>query len=73
MPFSISTSNQIDIETEGEFVAAKVLGPKHVIIFPAAYGSPRSDRTYIYTVNQALSTLCHKFSNMPFWIGGTMN
>ena len=25
------------------------------------------------TVNQNLSTLCHKFSNMPIWIGGDMN
>ena len=70
----ISTShNSNKIETEGEFVAAKVLGSKHAIIFAAAYRPPRSDQTYMDTVNQSLSTLCHKFSNMPIWIGGDMN
>ena len=57
----------------GSFVAAKVLGSKHAIIFVAAYRPPRSDQTYMDTVNQTLSTLCHKFSNMPIWIGGDMN
>ena len=66
-------SNKIEIETEGEFVAAKVLGSKHVIIFAAAYRPPRSDQTYMDTVNQNLSTLYHKFSNMLIWIGGDMN
>ena len=66
-------SNKIEIETEGKFVAAKVLGSKHAIIFAAAYRPPRSDQTYMDTVNQNLSTLCHKFSNMPIWIGGDMN
>ena len=68
MLLGISTSlnsNKIEIETEGEFVAAKVLSSKHAIIFAAAYRSPRSDQTYMDTVNQTLSTLCHKFSNMP--------
>ena len=44
-------SNKIEIETEGKFVAAKVLGSKHAIIFTAAYRSPRSDQTYMDTVN----------------------
>ena len=66
-------SNKIEIETEGEFVAAKVLGSKHAIIFAAAYRPPRSDQAYMDTVNQNLYTLCHKFSNMPFWMGGDMN
>ena len=39
------------IETEGEFVAVKVLGSKHAIIFAAAYRPPRSDQTYMDTVN----------------------
>ena len=43
------------------------------IIFSAANRPPRSDQTYMDTVNQYLSTLCHKFSNMPIWIGGDMN
>ena len=73
-PLGISTShNSNKIETEGEFVAAKVLGSKHAIIFAAAYRPPRSDQTYMDTVNQNLSTLCHKLSNMPIWIGGDMN
>ena len=42
-------------------------------IFAAAYRLPRSDQTYMDTVNQTLSTLCHKFSNMPIWIGGDTN
>ena len=54
-------------------MAAKVLGSKHAIIFAAAYRPPRSDQTYMDTVNQYLSTLCHKFSNMPIWIGSDMN
>ena len=70
----ISTNlNSNIIETEGEFVAAIVLGSKHAIIFAAAYRPPRSDQTYMDTVNQTLSTLSHKFSNMPIWIGGDMN
>ena len=66
-------SNKVEIETEGEFVVAKVLSSKHAIIFAAAYRPPRSDQTYMDTVNQTLSSLCHKFSNMPIWTGGDMN
>ena len=66
-------SNKIEIETESEFMAAKVLSSKHAIIFAAAYRPLRSDETYMDTVNQNLPTLCHKFSNMPIWIGGEMN
>ena len=76
MLLGISTSlssNQIEIKTEGEFVAAKVLSSKHAIIFAAAYRPPRSDLAYMDTVNQTLSTLCHMFSNMPIWVGGDMN
>ena len=54
-------------------MAAKMLGSKHAIIFAAAYRPPRSDHAYMDTVNQNLSTLCHKLSNMPIWIGGDMN
>ena len=46
---------------------------KHAIIIAAAYRPPRSDQTYMDTVYQTLSTYCHKFSNMPIWIGGDMN
>ena len=67
------SSNKIEIDTEGEFVIAKVLSSKHAIIFAAAYHPPRSDQAYMDTVNQTLSTLCHKFSNMPIWIVGDMN
>ena len=59
----ISTSRISNkIETEGEFVAAKMLSSKHAIIFAAAYRPPMSDQTYMDTVNQTLPTLCHKFS-----------
>ena len=72
----ISTSlgnNKIEIETEGEFVTANVLGSKHAIIFAAAYRPPWSDQTYKDSVSKTLSTLCHKFSNIPIWIGDDMN
>ena len=67
------SSNKIEIETEGEFMAAKVLSSKHTIIFAAAYHPPRSDQAYMDTVCQTLSTLCYKLTNMPIWIGGGMN
>ena len=72
MLLGISTSlnsNKIEIETEGKFVAAEVLGSKHAIIFAAAYRPPRSDQTYMDTVNQTLSTLCHVFQhfNLDWW------
>ena len=51
-------------------MAANVLGSKHVIIFAAAYRPHRCDQTYMDTVDQALSTMCHKFSNMPICIVG---
>ena len=50
-----------------------MLSSMHAIIFAAAYRPPRSDQTYMGTVNQYLSTLYHKFSNMPIWLGGDMN
>ena len=67
------SSNQI--ETEGEFVAVKVLSSKHALLpfsitFAAADRPPRSDQAYMDAVNQTFSTLCHKFSNMPIWISG---
>ena len=76
VPMGITTSlssNNIEIEPEGEFEAAKVLSFIHVIIFAAAYRPPMRDQTYMDTVNQTLSTLCHMSSNMPIWIGGDMN
>ena len=78
MLLGISISlNSNQIETEGEFVVVKVLSSKHALLpfsinFAAAYRSPMSDQTYMDAVNQTLSTLCHKFSNMPIWIGGDM-
>ena len=76
MLLGISTSfnsNHIEIETEGKLVAAIFSSPKHAIVFAAADHPPRSDQTYIDTVNQPFSTLCHKFSSMPIWIDGDMN
>ena len=49
------------------------MSSKHAIIFAAAYRPPMSDQIYMDTVNQTLSTLCHKFSNMPILIVGDMN
>ena len=43
------------------------------LFFAAAYRPPSSDQIYMDTVKQNVSTLCHKFSNMPIWIGGDMN
>ena len=76
MVFGKSTSlssNKIEIETEREFVDAKVLSSKYAIIFAAAHRPPRSDVVYIDILNQALSTLCHKFSKIPIWIGVDKN
>ena len=67
------SSNKFEIVAEGEFVAAKMLISKHSIIFAASYRPPRSDKTYMDTVNQTMSTKCHKFLNMPILIGGDMN
>ena len=53
-------------------MAVKVLGSKHAINLAADHRPPRRDESYMDTVNQTLS-LCHKFSNMPIWIGGDMN
>ena len=44
-------SNKIEIETEGEYVAAKMLSSQHVIIFADTYRPPRSDQAYMDTVN----------------------
>ena len=74
MLLGISASLSSDkIETEGKFVAAKVLCSKHVFIFAAAYRPTRSDLAYMDTVNQTLSTLSHKISKMPIWIGCDIN
>ena len=62
------SSNQIEIDAESKFVAAKVLSSKHVIIFAATYHQPNSDQTYMDTFNQTIY-LCHKISNMPILIG----
>ena len=59
-------SNKIEIETEGEFVAAKVLGSKHAIIFATAYRPPSSDQTYMDTVNQNLSFYATNFPACQF-------
>ena len=66
-------SNKVEIETEVEFLAANELSSKHDIILVAANRPHRIDESYIDTLNQTSSTLCHKFSNMPIWIGGDMN
>ena len=66
-------SNKIEIYAEGKFVAAKELSSKQAIILAVAYRPPRSDQAYMDTVSRTLSTLCHKFSNMPIWIGCEIN
>ena len=54
-------------------MAAKALSSKHAIILTATYRPASSDQAYMDTVNQTLSTLCHKFSDMPIRIDGDMN
>ena len=53
--FGISTSpTSNQIETEGVFVAAKLLSSKHAIIFAATNRPPRREQSYMGTVNRTV-------------------
>ena len=69
-------SHQVDITSDAEAVAAKVVnGPtnNNSVIFGAVYRPPNTDQQYLDNMNQFIRDVCTSNPGAAVWIGGDMN
>ena len=66
-------SHQIDIDTDAEFIAVKILNGDQNIIVASAYRPTDNNQQYIDSLNQAITDLCLANRDTAVWIGGDFN
>ena len=66
-------SYQIDIETNAEFVAAKIVNGNQNIIVAALYRTPVNDDNYMKELTSTISNLCQSNPGAAIWISGDAN
>jgi hypothetical protein len=66
-------SHQLDLDTETDFIAAKVLNGNDSIIVGALYRPTDNNQQYMDSLNQIIEYICHSNPNTAVWIGGDAN
>ncbi|XP_072037138.1 uncharacterized protein [Amphiura filiformis] len=66
-------SHQIDLESEVDFVAAKIVNGNHSIVVASLYRPTNNDLQYMEELNSAISHLCISNPGCPIWIAGDIN
>ena len=66
-------SNQLDIATDAEYIAAKILNDKQSIIIGALYRPPSSKQDYMDALNKAIEDTCISNPTTGVWISGNIN
>ena len=66
-------SHQIDIQTNAEFVAAKIVNGNQDIIVAALYRTPVNDDNYMRELTSTISNLCQSNPGAAVWISGDAN
>ncbi|XP_072046546.1 uncharacterized protein [Amphiura filiformis] len=67
-------SHQIDIRTDAEFVAAKIINRNQPIVIGALYRTPDSNQDKMMNeLNRTILDLCQSNSGAAIWISGDIN
>ncbi|XP_072051686.1 uncharacterized protein [Amphiura filiformis] len=66
-------SQQLQIESEAEFVGAKIISGKQTIIIGALYRPPSSKQPYMNVLNQVIEEICVSNPGVAVWIAGDAN
>ncbi len=66
-------SHLIDIQTESEFVAAKIINGKQPIVVASLYRQPNNDESQMQELTNAILTLCESNPGAAIWISGDIN
>ncbi|XP_072030615.1 uncharacterized protein [Amphiura filiformis] len=64
---------QLQIESEAEFVGAKIISGKQTIIIGALYRPPSSKQPYMNVLNQVIEEICVSNPGVAVWIAGDAN
>ncbi|XP_072024987.1 uncharacterized protein [Amphiura filiformis] len=68
-----SLNYQIDIESEVDFVAAKIVNGNHSIVVASLYRPTNNDLQYMEELTSIISHLCISNPGCPIWISGDIN
>lgn len=66
-------SQQIQIESDVELVAAKIINEKKDIIIGALYRPPNSDQLYMDNLTHHIEQISASNQGVPVWIAGDVN
>ena len=66
-------SHQLTIDTEAEYIAAKIISGKTTTIVGAMYRPTNNDQHYMDCLNKAIIETCQKNPGAFIWLGGDTN
>ena len=66
-------SHQLDISSEAEFIAAKILSGKQSIIVGALYRPTDNNQLHLDSLNQTIEDICTTNQGAAIWIAGDIN
>ena len=66
-------SHQLNIKTDAEFIAAKIINRNQPIIVGALYRLPNNNQQQTDDLNQAILDTCKSTPGAAVWIGGDVN
>ena len=66
-------SHRIEVDTDTDFVAAKILNGNHNMVIGALYRPTNNDQAYTDSLTQAIEDFCIANRNDALWIGGGIN
>ncbi len=66
-------SQQLDVNTDVELIAVKIVNNYHPIILVAVYRPPANDQPYMDELSSAITRICKAHPTSPIWICGDTN
>ena len=66
-------SHQLTIDTDAEYIAAKIISGKTTTIVGAMYRPTNNDQHYMDCLNKAIIETCQKNPGASIWLGGDTN
>jgi len=70
---STLNSHQLDIQTQAEFVAVKIVTDRQPVIIGSLYRPPYNNHDYMTELNRTIVDLCQTNKNAAIWIAGDAN
>ena len=70
---SLNSHRIEEVDTDTDFVAAKILNGNHNMVIGALYRPTNNDQAYTDSLTQAIEDFCIANRNDALWIGGDIN